>query len=186
MVTDEDNKYSFYIIDNYKIEFYRTKSQFSYSKYSQYHFKILFKELNTDLVLVQIDTNEKRMYDLVINMYQYNMYSVYQIYNESVWFDANLNGDIFILEVEDLNDSILEFEEIEVYKTKLTLQQYNQYTGIQLPRLTITMNQYQFEEFIAQAWLVLEGIESIRDICRSELDEYLDFFCENNDAINYI
>ena len=152
----------------------------------QYHFKILFKELSTDLVLVQIDTNEKRMYDLVINLYQYNMYSAYQIYNERIWFDSNENGDILILEVQDLNDSILEYEEIEINNTKLTLYQYNQYTGVQLPRLTITMNQYQLEDFVFQAWLTLEGLDSIKNICRSELDDYLDLLCENNDAINYI
>lgn len=181
-----EDKHTFYIIGNYKIEFHRTMNPFSYSPYSKYKFTIQFKDTTTDLILAQIETNEKRMYDLVINLYQYNMYSFYQMYNERIWFDPNTNGEIFILEIQDLNDTVLEFDEIEIYMSKLTLCQYNQYNGFTLPRISILFNQYQLEDFIYQAFLTLEGINNIKEISRSEWDEYLDFCRENDDAINYI
>lgn len=173
-------KYQFYEIENYKIEFYRYKNDFSYSQFSQYKFFIIVTDKSTGVQILKITANEKRMYDLVIDLYQYNMYSSYMIASERVWFSPDENGIEFIIEISAIPVDY----PTELEYSKLIFYQYDRINNSVIPRISINLDEFQIEDFVYQAWLTLEGLTHLKDIGRSEIDDYLDFLGANQDAIN--
>ena len=176
----DDKLYKFYDISNYRIEFIREENQFHYSEFSKYKFTIRFKDKTMGTILLQIYANEKQMYELVIALYQYNMYSYEQMSSERVWFGLDTNGVRFILEFS----TIFVDYPTELEKSKFIMYQYNHYSNSIIPRLSFIMDEFQIEEFAYQAWLMLEGLTYIKDIGHSEIDDYLDFIGVNMDSIN--
>ena len=174
-------KYETYFISNYKIEFIRYPSQFYYTQFSQYTFIIKFIEKDTNNIILSINANEKYMYDFIVNMYQYNMYSSDVMSSERVWFSPDVNGNRYIAEITACYEDYPTELEFSIF----TIFEYSHITDTVIPRITIKMDEYQIEEMLMQAFKTLEGLDYLSKIQRSEVDDYLDFLGLNNDAINF-
>jgi hypothetical protein len=165
---NNDEKFQIFEIGNYRIEFYRKVRKFSYSKFSQFEFLIIFCDRSTGVILFKINTNEKRIYNLVIELYQYNTYGIDSMISDRIWFDPDINGEQYIISV----DHIPYEYPVESEVSKVTIVQYNSYTNFTIPRLVIDMDEYQIEEFVYNAWCMLEGLFYLYELGRADIDEY--------------
>ena len=148
-------------IGNYKIEFSRKENEYCTNRYSLYNFKISFKDKNTDLLLVEIDTNERMVYNC----------GEASLVNDRIWFDKDIHGNNYIIEIGyAFYDYPTEDDVI-----KIIICQYNSQTNTIFERLSIFLDVYKVEELIFAIWCSLEDLTYLKEIELYHLDGYCDF-----------
>ena len=140
-------------------------------EFSNYKFTINFIEKETSRVLLSIDTNEKYIYDMVMNLYQYNLYSSYEMSNERVWFNIDPYHNRFIFELS----SIYSESPTELEYSNFIVYQYNTESDTVLTRLILIIDEFQIEDFLLTAWKTIQDLDYLSSIGKSELKEYIEF-----------
>lgn len=186
----EVEKSSVFYIQNFKIEFTRTPKRFVYTEYSRYNFKITFKDRYSDIILVEINTNEKRLYEFILESYQYLM-NGNSVIGDKVYFDANENGDRYIIEYCALYSDSPTDEDW----SQFIIWQVNEYYGTCYQRLSFAINEFQIDDLVFAAWESLEGLDYLSMVgndmegylsFRQDFEDYIDFCGNNMDYYEYL
>ena len=168
-MNNDDRLHRFYYIDNYTIEIIRVPNPCSYTEYSRYKFSIIFRDKNTGVIIVQIETNEKYIFKFVLSMYQYNMYTYDTMENERAWFDPDVLGNRYIIEVSVVGQDY----PTEINISRLSVYSYNQNTGEVIQRLSFKLDEYELDDLLFQFWVSLYGLTYLNELAKTELDCYL-------------